>query len=358
MKVCILGSGLSSLTLAKALVNQKIYVDLITKKKFNKISKSRTLGISKSNVEFFNTKIININKIIWKIKKIEIFSDNLKNEKLLNFKNDSLYLFCVIKNYKLQDILEKSLFKSKYFKKLFSNRKKILSSEYNLVINTDYNNEITKKYFNKNIIKNYNSFAYTTIINHERITNNNAVQIFTKFGPLAFLPISNKETSIVFSINNLSISKDININKLIKKYNFKYKIKNFQKLDSFELKALSLRSYYHDNILAFGDILHTIHPLAGQGFNMTIRDIFNLNNIIRKRVNLGLPLDKSINSEFEKKYKHKNYIFLNAIDLIHEFFNIERKSSSNILSKTVQKLGKNLKINQILTKVADQGILF
>ena len=33
MKVCILGSGLSSLTLAKALVNQNIYVDLITQKK-------------------------------------------------------------------------------------------------------------------------------------------------------------------------------------------------------------------------------------------------------------------------------------------------------------------------------------
>ena len=29
MKVCILGSGLSALTLAKALVNQKIFVDVV-----------------------------------------------------------------------------------------------------------------------------------------------------------------------------------------------------------------------------------------------------------------------------------------------------------------------------------------
>ena len=45
MSVCILGNGLSSLTLAKALVNQNIYVELITQKKNLKIGQSRTLGI-------------------------------------------------------------------------------------------------------------------------------------------------------------------------------------------------------------------------------------------------------------------------------------------------------------------------
>ena len=54
MRVCIIGAGLSSLTLAKALVNQKIYVDVLAKKNSNKIHQSRTLGISKSNVDFFN----------------------------------------------------------------------------------------------------------------------------------------------------------------------------------------------------------------------------------------------------------------------------------------------------------------
>jgi 2-octaprenyl-6-methoxyphenol hydroxylase len=33
MNVCILGDGLSSLTLAKALVNQNIYVELLSQKK-------------------------------------------------------------------------------------------------------------------------------------------------------------------------------------------------------------------------------------------------------------------------------------------------------------------------------------
>ena len=66
------------------------------------------------------------------------------------------------------------------------------------------------------------------------------------------------------------------------------------------MKSYVLRTYHHGNILAFGDLLHRIHPLAGQGFNMTIRDINILINIIKSKINLGLPIDSSVNNEFEK----------------------------------------------------------
>ena len=61
---------------------------------------------------------------------------------------------------------------------------------------------------------------------------------------------------------------------------------------------------------------------------MTIRDIKILLEIIKKRLDVGLSLDSSVNSEFQKKIKHKNFIFSNGVDLIHEFFNIERKMKS------------------------------
>ena len=60
MRVCILGSGLTALTLAKALVNQNIFVDLILSNKNHKINHSRTIGISKSNFTYFNRNIANI----------------------------------------------------------------------------------------------------------------------------------------------------------------------------------------------------------------------------------------------------------------------------------------------------------
>ena len=52
MRVCIFGSGLSALTLAKALVNQNIFVDIIDTNSKHKINKSRTIGISKSNLDY------------------------------------------------------------------------------------------------------------------------------------------------------------------------------------------------------------------------------------------------------------------------------------------------------------------
>ena len=85
MTVCILGNGLTALTLAKALTNQNIFVDILCHKKKLNINKTRTIGISKSNTDYLNKNVINLNKFLWKIKKIEIFTDNLKKEKLLNF---------------------------------------------------------------------------------------------------------------------------------------------------------------------------------------------------------------------------------------------------------------------------------
>ena len=71
MRVCILGSNLTALTLAKALVNQNIFVDVMSGSKNYKINQLRTIGISKSNYEFFNQNIINIEKIIWKLKELK-----------------------------------------------------------------------------------------------------------------------------------------------------------------------------------------------------------------------------------------------------------------------------------------------
>ena len=59
--------------------------------------------------------------------------------------------------------------------------------------------------------------------------------------------------------------------KIIK--DIKYKINNMSDVEFFNIKFSYLRNYTYKNILSFGDLIHKVHPLAGQGFNMTIRDI-------------------------------------------------------------------------------------
>ena len=353
MEVCILGNNLTSLTLAKTLVNQGIYVDVFSTNHNQRIDKNRTLGISKQNIDFFNKNILNINKLLWDIDKIEIYSENLNNKKILNF-TDVEKLFSIIKNKELIEHLLSKLKKDKLckFKKTkISNN--LIELDYKLIINCDFSNSITKKFFYNQLKKKYNSFAYTTIIKHKKIHNNVAKQFFTSRGPLAFLPISNTETSVVFSVRG---KEKIDLEAFIKKYNIEYKIIFIDKSSCIELKSSNLRSYHHKNVLAFGDLLHKIHPLAGQGFNMTLRDIREIFNLIKFKKNNGLDLDSSICHEFEKNMRHKNYLFSNGIDFIYEFFTLENKIKSKLFSQSLKILGKNKFINNFFKKAADNGI--
>ena len=307
MKVCILGSSLTGLTLAKALINKGVYVDIF----FNRINKnqdkSRTLSISKSNIEFFNKEILNIENFLWNINKIEIISENFHNKKILEFQNKNKRLFSIIRNFELYNYLLSNIKKSKYLRiNLKKNLVKNLKKKYQLVINCELKNKFTKKYFYKKTTKDYKSYAYTAIMDHKKITNNTATQVFTKNGPLAFLPISNNRTSLVYSFLG---EKDFEFKKEVKKFNDKYQIIKISVPKKFKLNSSDLRNYHYENILAFGELLHKIHPLAGQGFNMSIRDIKELLKIVQFKLDHGLNLDKSICDEFEKQRKHKNYIF-------------------------------------------------
>ena len=117
MKVCILGDGLTSLALAKALVNRGIVVDILSNNiNKNKKDKIRTIGISKSNIEFLNKNILNIEKLLWDINKIDIYSESHINEKILSFDDNNQRLFSIVKNYKLKDYLLSNLNKNQLIK--------------------------------------------------------------------------------------------------------------------------------------------------------------------------------------------------------------------------------------------------
>ena len=364
MNVCIIGEGLTALSLAKSLINKKINVHYYHKNENGNFSSNRTIGISKSNFEFFKEKIFQISKNnYWKINRIEIYTDKIDTENLLKFENDKNDLFYIIKNDELLKSLNSKLIKSKFFKNIILkkdiNEEFLNKKEYDLIINCDANNFLAKKYFTKKISKNYYNLAYTTILKHKKIENNTATQIFTKQGPIAFLPISNTETSVVYSMDIKNKKFDnIDVINLINKNNPKYKINKIDKLNSFELSSSNLRNYHHKNILAFGDMLHRVHPLAGQGFNMTIRDLKILTKIIEDKIELGMQLDSLILAEFEKKTKDKNFVFSKAIDLIYESFNLDKKVQNKSFSKILKGIGKNKNLNNYFIKLADTGMNF
>ena len=172
---------------------------------------------------------------------------------------------------------------------------------------------------------------------------------------MAFLPLSNTKTSIVFSYKGQKID-DQKIITIFKKYNSFYSLTKISKIEKFDLNFEMLRNYTHNNILAFGDLLHRIHPLAGQGFNMTIRDIKVISKIVNDKISLGLPIDISVAKEFQNSTKHLNYLYGKAIDGIYEFFRLDN-SISNSISKPVFKiLNKNSFFKKYSNILSDKGL--
>ena len=358
MKVCIIGDGLVSLTLANILIKKELTVDILLNRKNRKFDKLRTLGISKSNIDFFNKEITNIQKILWKINNIKIYTEKNFNKEIIKFNNNDEQIFSIVKNDKLLKLLNEKLKRNNYVNfKPTMNYKDIVKQNYKLIINCNPSHEITKKFFSKRIEKNYNSYAYTTIFNHENINDNKtAYQNFTNNGPIAFLPISETQTSVVYSIRTKKKKDNSEIKNLIINYNPIYSIKKINDCKCIALKSSHSRRYYKGNIIAFGDLLHKIHPLAGQGFNMSLRDIKLLSDLINEKINLGLDLDSSICREFQKKSQDKNYLFSTGIDFIYELFNFESKIKSNLLSRSINIIGKNKIINSFIKKFADNGL--
>jgi len=320
MNICLLGNNLTNLVLANILLKKKINIDIISQTPHFRLKKTiRTIAISNENYVFLKKNIKGINNLGWPTQKIKIFTEKNKSSELFEFKNKNQNNFYLIKYIELYKLLKKN--KRLNFITLKNyNFKSIKKRNYNLIINSEQNNSITNKFFQKKIEKKYNSYAHTVIIDHEKIINEIAIQIFTNSGPLAFLPLSNNQTSIVFSNNSLKlIDKEILL-EIINKYSHKYKIKKISDVESFNIKFSVLRNYNFKNILSFGDLIHKVHPLAGQGFNMTIRDIRSLSNIIDENMSLGIDDGEIIAKKFEEKSRHLNFMYGIGIDTINSFW--------------------------------------
>tara|TARA_B100001029_G_scaffold179387_1_gene188703 strand:- start:89 stop:1186 length:1098 start_codon:yes stop_codon:yes gene_type:complete len=365
MKVCIIGNNLTGLILAYILSKKKFKCKIYSTN--NKKSKfaTRSLGITDYNLNYLQNYFKNIKKKTNPINEIKVLIENKKVKEKILFKKDSKILFNMIKYDDLSSYIKSKVNKNKYISfKNIKDEKTIYgllqNNKFDFIINCEKKNILTKNYLQKGIFKNYFNKAFTTIIKHKDVKNNIATQIFTEFGPVAYLPLSKKLTSVVFSfdLKNRSEISELDILNLIKKYNPLYNIVSHNKIENFELNLILPKKYFYKEILFFGDSIHSIHPLAGQGFNMTIRDMIKFDEILEKKISLGLEINKNIYKEFETKVKSNNSAFAIGIDLVHEFFNankilIPKKISKNIFSF----INKNKKIKDVAINLANSGNL-
>jgi len=353
-RICIVGDGLSGLMTAIALCQVPgIEVNLITKKGLKKLDK-RTTAISDTNFKFIKENITNIdNELFWPSKNIELFYETTKeNINFLNLYEKNSNLMYVFENDKIKSALLKEISKKKI--RLIQKNVKNLNElkNYELIIlclggESGIYEKIIKA---RAIKKNYKEIAVTGYVKHKfKIVNTS--QFFLKEGPLAILPFSNNYFSFVWSLkktfytNNSKKINNLVKNKILEIFKTKKNI-TLNNVQSYPISLGLKRQYYKDNVLILGEGLHTIHPVAGQGFNLVLRDIKKLKEIIKYYSGLGISLRNSYAlSDFYNSRKTENTIMGLGIDATHNFF-----KKNKYLDPLKEIIVKNIKNNESLKK--------
>jgi len=116
---------------------------------------------------------------------------------------------------------------------------------------------------------------------------NTAWQCFMPSGPLAFLPLYNGDSSIVWSLDEADAQQRMALDdeafKLALAEAFEFKLGEILAVGQrflFPLTHGHVSEYVKPGLALIGDAAHNIHPLAGQGANLGIADAFALADVI------------------------------------------------------------------------------
>ncbi|WP_024600741.1 2-octaprenyl-6-methoxyphenyl hydroxylase [Pseudoalteromonas sp. TAE56] len=117
--------------------------------------------------------------------------------------------------------------------------------------------------------------------------NNHAFERFTQNGPMALLPMSNNRYSLVWCMRQDQIEQHMALNEQdfisALQSAFGYRGGQFTKVGmrtSYPLVYGQVESLTAHRTVVIGNAAHAIHPIAGQGFNLGLRDVQVLSNLI------------------------------------------------------------------------------
>ena len=223
---------------------------------------------------------------------------------------------------------------------LLSSGEKIIS---NLVIGCDGQSSDTAKFAKLDQFGwSYDQTSLVCAIDHEKSHKNFAHQLFKPAGPIAILPLPGNRSSIVWTedtqkaefISQLNEHDYLNI--LKSKINFDLgDVSLSGKQFSYPL-TLSLRKNFVSNRVALvGDSAHGIHPLAGQGLNLGLRDAASIGEVIINAARRGEDIGSlSVLKRYENWRRFETSVMAAATDVINKTFS----NNSNVI-RTITNLG-------------------
>jgi len=128
--------------------------------------------------------------------------------------------------------------------------------------------------------RDYGQAAITTNVDMEKRHNHVAYERFTDSGPLAFLPMQDHQCSVVWTVRLENIEKLQALSdgdfrdRLQRRFGYRLgRIEQVGRRIAFPLQLVRATESVRPRIALVGNAAHTLHPVAGQGFNLGLRDV-------------------------------------------------------------------------------------
>ena len=157
-----------------------------------------------------------------------------------------------------------------------------------LVIGADGANSRVRELLNfSTSTKSYEQTAIISNVTPGKPHNNIAYERFTPQGPIAVLPMTENRCSLVFTVANddvestLALDEQAFLDNLENRFGFRTGgFTKTSKRFSYPLSLMKIKQHFTHRVVIIGNAAHTLHPIAGQGFNLGIRDVSCLAEII------------------------------------------------------------------------------
>ena len=191
----------------------------------------------------------------------------------------------------------------------------------------------------------YNQSGIVVTVGHERDHHGRAEEHFLPSGPFAILPLTGKRSSLVWTEKRseaariVALTEDEFHGELERRFGLRLgELKALDKPRAFPLGYFVARSFIGERLALVGDAAHVIHPIAGQGLNMGLKDVAALAEVIVDAARLGMDLGQADVLERYQRWRRFDTMAMgfatNALNLLF--------SNRSTLLRTVRDIGLGL----------------
>lgn len=166
----------------------------------------------------------------------------------------------------------------------------------------------------------YQQTAVITNVTPGQPHQNVAYERFTDTGPLAFLPMTRNRCSVVWTVSAAQaeelarISDDEFLKQLQQRFGYRLgRLKKSGQRHIYPLALVEATQVVRGRVVVVGNAAHTLHPVAGQGFNLALRDIALLAEMMVSGENVGAETMLQSYEAMRKKDKQRVYRFTDML---------------------------------------------